>query len=217
MYNAIKPQTDELPSSSQLIKSTILALVAALIILVTVILPAEYGIDPTRIGRALGLAEMGEIKTQLAEEAESDRRDQELQDRMFKEMDGQSTGGDQSNLFDVLHGVVFSTANAQEAWKDEISFTLSPGEGTEYKLSMTRGAVVEYVWTVDGGVANFDLHGDGSGNSISYEKGRAVPGDEGDLVAAFSGYHGWFWRNRDSDDITITLRVRGEYAELKKM
>ncbi|WP_241427577.1 HupE/UreJ family protein [Fertoeibacter niger] len=41
-----------------------------------------------------------------------------------------------------------------------------------------------------------DTHGDGSGNSISYEKGRAVPADAGELTAAFTGNHGWFWRNR---------------------
>ena len=30
---------------------------------------------------------------------------------------------------------------------------------------------------------NYDTHGDGGGQSISYEKGRGVPGDEGELVA----------------------------------
>ena len=34
--------------------------------------PSEYGIDPTGLGGLLGLAEMGEIKSQLAEEAEAD-------------------------------------------------------------------------------------------------------------------------------------------------
>ena len=37
------------------------------------VLPAEYNIDPTGVGRALGLTQMGEIKTQLAREAEADR------------------------------------------------------------------------------------------------------------------------------------------------
>lgn len=38
----------------------------------TVVLPAEYGIDPTGVGRALGLTQMGEIKTRLAKEALAD-------------------------------------------------------------------------------------------------------------------------------------------------
>ena len=48
------------------------AFVAA-VILVTVVLPAEYGIDPTHIGRVLGLTQMGEIKARLAREAAADQ------------------------------------------------------------------------------------------------------------------------------------------------
>ena len=63
---------------------------------------------------------------------------------------------------------------------------------------------------------NFDLHGDGGGESISYEKGRGVPGAEGELTAAFDGEHGWFWRNRTGASVTVTLRATGEYAEVKR-
>ena len=45
---------------------------AAGAILVLFWLPAEYGIDPTGVGRLTGLTEMGEIKQQLAAEAEAD-------------------------------------------------------------------------------------------------------------------------------------------------
>jgi hypothetical protein len=41
------------------------------ILLVTCVLPAEYGIDPTGVGRVLGLTQMGEVKMMLAEEAEN--------------------------------------------------------------------------------------------------------------------------------------------------
>ena len=57
----------------QLIRSSIIAFISAIAILVTVILPAEYAIDPTGIGGALGLGEMDEIKKQLEQEAEADR------------------------------------------------------------------------------------------------------------------------------------------------
>jgi hypothetical protein len=49
------------------------AAVIAVALLVTVVLPAEYGIDPTRIGRVLGLTQMGEIKVRLAREAAADQ------------------------------------------------------------------------------------------------------------------------------------------------
>jgi hypothetical protein len=42
MYNSNRPDPEDLASSRQLIKSTIIAAIAAAVILVTVILPAEY-------------------------------------------------------------------------------------------------------------------------------------------------------------------------------
>lgn len=69
MYNTDFPQRADLPSAAQLKKSTMIAAAVAAGLLVTVILPADYAVDPTGIGRALGLTRMGEIKVQLAEEA----------------------------------------------------------------------------------------------------------------------------------------------------
>lgn len=64
------PPPDALaPTSRQLIRSTILAVVVAALLLVTCVLPAEYGVDPTGVGRLLGLTQMGEVKMALAEEA----------------------------------------------------------------------------------------------------------------------------------------------------
>jgi hypothetical protein len=100
-------------------------------------------------------------------------------------------------------------------WRDEVSYTLNPGEGIEVKLAMEEGQVARFAWTANGSVVNFDLHGDGGGQSISYEQGRAVPEASGDLTAAFSGNHGWFWRNRTEAPVTVTLRAGGDYSELK--
>ena len=214
MYNSDIPTRAELPSSAQLIKSTIIAIVTAAIILVTIVLPSEYGIDPTGIGRMLKLAEMGEIKQQLAEEAEADRQ----KDLMKNPTDNKTS----SNLLDNILGSIIKTAHAHsshdhsamEKWSGQISVILTPGEGTEIKLVMEKGAEAEFLWEAKGGVVNFDLHGDGGDNNISYEKGRAVSSKEGVLKAAFTGNHGWFWRNRGKQDVTVTLSVRGDYSKI---
>ena len=204
MFNAVKPSLEELPSSAQLFKSTIVAAVSAIVILVAAVLPAEYGIDPTGAGRAIGLTEMGEIKSQLAEEAEQDRQMLDAQD-------------DQSSLIDSILGLFVGAAHAQtvEVWRDEISFTLAPGESAEWKLVMTTGQTAEYRMTVEGGRVNFDLHGHGSGQSVTYERGRGSIGSEGAILASFDGEHGWFWRNRDKQDVTVTVLLKGEYSALK--
>jgi hypothetical protein len=209
MHNGNKPNLDELPTSAQLIKSTIIAAVAAVVILVAVVLPSEYGIDPTGFGTAVGLAEMGEIKVQLTEEAEADR---------LLELQNTGTVEEQSSLSSGLFSFFVSAAHAQTTepeWTDQYSVTLAPGDGIEVKLVMEEGAEVEFLWVAENGVVNFDLHGDGGGENISYEKGRALPSDEGTLTAAFTGNHGWFWRNRDGQDVTVTLYVRGDYSEMK--
>lgn len=181
-------------------------------ILVTIVLPAEYNVDPTGIGEVIGLSEMGEIKTQLAEEAEADRQ-----------MTEEQTVGPRSSLapalLDTIFGLAVGSAHAQEApsaWIDEVTFSLEPGQGTEIKLAMEKGATAKYEWTVAGGAVNYDAHGDGGGESISYEKGRAVETDTGKLTAAFTGNHGWFWRNRGDAPVSVTLRVAEAYSEITR-
>lgn len=100
-------------------------------------------------------------------------------------------------------------------WRDEISYTLAPGEGIEVKLAMDEGQTAQFEWTANGSVVNYETHGDGGGQKVSYEQGRATPDQTGELTAAFTGNHGWFWRNRTEVPVTVTLRTAGEYAEMK--
>ncbi len=63
----------DLPSSARLFRSTVFALAVAGLLLVTCVLPAEYGVDPTGVGRMLGLTPMGEFKRAAAEEEAANR------------------------------------------------------------------------------------------------------------------------------------------------
>lgn len=204
MYNAEKPTSNELPSTAQLIRSTVIAIVAAIIILVTIVLPSEYGIDPTGFGRATGLAEMGQIKQELSEEAKRDHGSSLMLEQ-------------QPGILDRILGIFVGVAHAQapSLWTDEVSFGLKPGETNELKLKMTKGEVAYYQMIVEGGRVNFDLHAHAEGEAVTYEKGRGSTGSEGEIVAAFDGNHGWFWRNRDKTPLTVTLKLRGAYSAIK--
>ena len=219
MYNSDTPTRAELPTSAQLLKSTIIAIVSAIAILVAIVLPSEYGIDPTGAGRMLGLAEMGEIKTQLAEEAEADPiREQQNATPASLPATPPAAPQQGSSLLDRIYAeFLVSSAHAQEMRNDEMSVTLAPGEGAEIKLVMLKGAQVNFTWNSDSAPVNFDLHGDGGGENISYEKGRGVAEDEGVLEAAFDGNHGWFWRNRTGAPVTVTLKTSGAYSDIKRM
>jgi len=218
-----------------LVKVTLGAAVAAGAILTFVWLPAEYGVDPTGVGHVLGLTEMGQIKEQIHAEADADA----AAALAVEGVQTVSGGADLNQKLDAIQaqltaiaatvGASPQTMNAQAvaspaattqadsapetaaAWLDEIDYSLAPGEGIEVKLIMDEGAVAEYEWSANGAVVNHDTHGDGDGQSISYEQGRSVPDQSGQLVAAFTGNHGWFWRNRTDKDVVVTLRTRGDY------
>ncbi|MFK4002251.1 transmembrane anchor protein [Psychrobacter namhaensis] len=207
MYNSDTPLQAELPSSQKLVKSTILAAISAVVLLFTVVLPAEYGIDPTGVGSILQLTEMGQVKQQLADEAAADAAG--LLVTETPDIDNVAEQAVSATLSD--------TAIASGEWRDETPFTLTPGEGIEIKMKMDSGGKTEYSWIVTGGEVNFDTHGDALGKAISYEKGRGVAADEGVLEAAFTGNHGWFWRNRGDSDVQVVLRTRGDYSTIKTM
>jgi hypothetical protein len=225
MYNTDMPSRAELPTCTQLLRSTVIAAGVAGALLVTVVLPAEYGIDPTGVGRALGLAQMGEIKTQLHQEADR-ARDEENRARP-------AAPGQRSSLFgSVFAQLVLGPAAAHSpaaprtrteaptARTDEISVMLNPNEGAEVKADMKKGARVNYAWTVEGGTVNHDTHGEPYSNpdaAHSYSKGRSVSGDQGTLQAAFDGNHGWFWRNRGSKAVSVKLTTKGDYGSLKRV
>jgi hypothetical protein len=189
------------PSSARLLRSTLIALGVATVILFVAVLPAEYGIDPTGVGRVLGLTKMGEIKMTLAREAAAEH------------------AADDSAAAVVVPAAAV-TPGADTGWRDVTVVPLAPGEGKEVKLEMGKGAKATFEWIVSGGVVNHDTHGDSTGapkSYINYKKGAGVSRDSGELVALMDGSHGWFWRNRTKAPVEITLRTKGQYAKLKRM
>ncbi|MVT00980.1 hypothetical protein [Devosia marina] len=252
MYNTDFPSKADLPTTDRLIRSTVIAGVSALAILITVVLPSEYGIDPTGFGRLTGLTTMGQIKMQLAEEAAAGEalsaavaagttipsptpapatdtqqlaaRVDALESLILELQSTQPTVAVPTEVAPAPAELAAATAPveapaavAAPLWRDEVTFTLTPMEGTEYKLVMQAGAVATYEFVVDGGVINFDAHGEGEGQSLTYEKGRGVASDAGELIPPVSGTHGWFFRNRGSDDVVVTLRTGGDYQEFRKL
>ncbi len=218
MFNTHIPNVNELPSSAQLLRSTLFALVIAVVLLVTTVMPSEYAIDPTGIGRSLGLTQMGEVKLQLAAEAQATE----------VAIQGAATGvavaqTATSTTTANERGAIPAAGESKQAIgkQHEINITLAPNEGAEVKLEMKEGAKVNYLWTANGGVVNYDTHGDPvnapRGFYHGYGKGRATPEDSGVLAAAFDGKHGWFWRNRTDKQVTITLRTQGDYLSIKRV
>ena len=214
MFNTDPPRRADLPTGAQLARSTAIAAAVAAALLVFVVLPSEYAIDPTGAGRALGLTRMGEIKMQLAAEAAA-------------EAEATAAAASRAGAGEAMPPELpVSAPAANEAGAaaapevgrtDEVRFSLTPGQGAEYKLVMRHRARAQFSWSTDGAPINVDAHGSAPGQRVSYGIIRGITGNQGELVAAFDGDHGWFFRNRSAADVTVTLRTEGDYAELKKV
>ena len=194
MFNTHKPPENDLPTSSQLLKSTLVAICVGCALLILVILPAEYGADPTGVGEFLGLKKMGEIKTRLKQDSQKE------------------------NLSEKDELMVVAETGIEN--HDVMEFVIAPDEAIEIKLEMIEGSFVKYNWETKNGGLNYNLHGDGykgSQKSITYKKGRMTLADSGKIVSEFDGYHGWFWRNRNSTAVTVTLETIGDYIQIKKL
>jgi len=217
MFNTPLPTVNELPSTRRLLRSTVIAILVAAGLLVTVVMPSEYAIDPTGVGRTLGLTQMGELKLVLAQEALSEAAAPQTA-ASAPTATSAPVPAQQVAQVDPIDKPV--TAPAPALKTNQMSVTLKPGEGTEIKLEMLKGKTVSYEWTATGGLVNYDTHGEPyngeKGYFHSYNKGKQVEGHKGQFTALFDGTHGWFWRNRSNKDVTISLNTTGDYLSVKQ-
>lgn len=225
MFNTPLPTVNELPSTRKLLRSTVIAILVAAGLLVTVVMPSEYAIDPTGVGRTLGLTQMGELKLILAQEALAEAAAPQATAPAPTPTSApvpapapvQQVAQVQPIEKPVTKPV---TAPAPALRTNQMSVTLKPGEATEIKLEMLKGKTVSYEWTATGGLVNYDTHGEPhngeKGYFHSYNKGKQVKSNKGEFTALFDGTHGWFWRNRSNKDVTISLNTSGDYLSVKQ-
>lgn len=201
------PTAAELPSKKQLNRATLIAAGVAAVVLVTTVLPAEYGVDPTGVGSALGLTPMGEMK-----------REQAASGADAPEATATADDGDLTLNPEPAAGA--SSVVASGAQKGEVTLTLAPNEGTEVKATMKAGGELKYQWSTGGPKVNFELHGEESGAAssdyTSYEKGTSA-GESGTFRAPFEGTHGWYWRNRTGESLTVTVEARGTFQKFEQL
>lgn len=165
------------------------ALLAAGLIFVMFVLPAEYGVDPLGTGTRTGLLDLGVVGKQVD---------------ALESAKGAAPGGGAAAVL-----VAQERPFAQEA----VDFMVGPHEGIEYKYRLEKGESLLYTWKTTVPV-NYEAHAepDGAprGYAQSYEKGQAATAT-GTLTAPFSGIHGWYWENTTDQPITVTLTTAGFY------
>ncbi len=170
------------------------ALLVAGVLLVTTVLPAEFAVDPTGIGRRLGLLDLG-VTGQAVEQLNAAAA-------------GGAGGASGASAVPIL-------AKQPGGFRQEtVEFRIAPRGSLEYKYRLDKGQPMFYAWKATTTV-NFEAHAepDGAprGYAQSYEKGAAAA-DSGTLTAPFAGIHGWYWENPSDTEATVTLTTAGFYT-----
>jgi hypothetical protein len=185
-----------------LLRMIALALLAATVIVVCFVLPAEYRVDPTGIGRATGLIRLAGPKEVPASEVAPSA----VAPGAVAETTRYYTGGYRSDFVDIPLSASGSPERTEEL---------------EYKVLMKAGATLAYSWSVPG-IANpeefyFDFHGEApakekgaEGTVVEYRQATGVE-SHGTLVAPFDGVFGWYLQNQSEKPVIVHLKISGFY------
>ena len=169
-------------SRKTLIKSTVLALVIAILTLVLFILPAEYNIDITGVGEKIGLTVLAQPHEPLQAPSQVSRKTEQQPPVKLSQ--------DKVNLIVPAQTGI------------EYKFYLAKHQKMTYQWQ-TDGPVLY----VD---LHGEPDGDNTGYYESYTITTAQQVN-GQFTTPFDGVHGWYWKNNTDNDMTLTLTTQGNY------
>lgn len=196
-------------------KKLIMASVAASAVLIGFVMPAEFGIDITGIGKLTGI-------NALANDIPSGGQDfgQTLSFNV-EEYDLQA-----ENINRSIQGLI--QLHDTPFIAETIILKIEDLGEIEHKFILDTDAAVLYSWKLinpKGDGVYYEFHGHPSskdaekypdGFEQAYSKGEGVA-QSGSFAAPFPGYHGWYFMNLEEGAVEIELTVSGYYQEHKEM
>ncbi|MBE7214787.1 hypothetical protein MK852_14045 [Shewanella benthica] len=195
-------------SIATLVKASVAASAIAAVVLVTAILPAEYNIDPTGIGKALGLTQIAEAASVTPDIAVSGS------ETVFAF--GQATPVTSKEMANAPSVALIAQARQTPGVRsDTVKINIPAGKGLEYKLLMDEFVHLEYEWSTGGEELYFDFHGEPKGDTTGYFESFSITTSDkmkGSLTTPFAGAHGWYWKNKTDAAIIVTLSTTGDYS-----
>jgi hypothetical protein len=168
-------------SKKTLMQASAFAALLAGIVFIIAILPAEFGIDPTGLGKAMRLTQLaGQTPSAQAATTQANTKKQTLPDQED------------------------SVAISIPAGKGlEYKFYLMSGDAMRYGWSTKGGELLFFDF-------HGEPQGDTTGYFESYTVSTAN-NVRGSFTATFEGSHGWYWKNKGQTNIIVTLKTEGNY------
>lgn len=203
-------------NKKQLLKSVLIALVIGGIVLVGAVLPAEYGMDPLGTGKLFGFS-----KLYVEETTENGDSLQTLPIMDFEIIELTKLGSPAS-IPKPSASEEPIPAEQLAMRSDTIQITVPAGKGIEYKVKSLKLGSVKYDWnTTDKAIIYTDFHGEvyeeNPPEEVFYESYLVAYSNNmaGTFTAPFKGKHGWYFRNKNKADVTVTLHLVGQYELLE--
>lgn len=181
------------------------------VVLVGAVLPAEYGIDPTGIGRLTGL-------TRLSAPVAPRIRNQDFGQQLeFNVADYETTA---ERIEESVKGLI--TLHDAPFRSETILIEIEDLGEVEHKFIMSEDMSFVYSWQVLGARGDgvyFDFHGHPRAEDrdsfpedfeMAYSKSEGTV-QNGSFTAPFDGLHGFYFMNLEEGPITVELKVSGYY------
>jgi len=178
-------QSENIPHATNktLIIATLTAVIISVLIYFSLILPAEYNIDPTGIGKKLGL-------TVLSEPAAPVVNNQKVIEKNTSE-----------NAFDYREDNVVVTVPAKKGIEYKFNIKEYGNLTYEWKTIDTSNIYFDF---------HGEPAGDTTGYFESFTIATTNQVN-GSATVPFEGLHGWYWKNTSNQDVIIELKTSGNY------
>jgi hypothetical protein len=170
-------------SSKKLLLATFSALLVSVLVYFTVILPAEYNIDPSGIGKKLGL-------TILSEPATPPANNQKVIEK-----------NPAKDSFEFREDNVLVTVPANKGIEYKFNIKEFGNLTYEWKTIDTSNIYFDF---------HGEPAGDTTGYFESFTIATTNQ-MKGSATVPFDGSHGWYWKNTSNQDVIIELKTSGNY------
>ncbi len=199
----MEKNTQQIVHKKQVLKSASIAFLIGILVFVTAVLPAEYGIDPLGTGSLFGFNKLY-IKANINQ-------------LNFKKIELKDVGSPIS-ITKPLEANNPAPEKQFDLIQDSITVKIPAKKGVEYKVKMLKYGSTKYEWySQNKEIVFLDFHGEveekNPPKEVFYESYTVAYSNNmaGTFTAPFKGKHGWYFKNLSNKEITITIKLKGQY------
>lgn len=197
---------------AKIFRLLVISLILGLVVLVAAVMPAEYGVDPLGVGKALGFNKLYVDETAPTEIPKE--KVVEVKKYPFITMEEAGSKPEVPVPAEANNPAPKRQFIQRE---DMVEVIIPAGKGIEYKIDVLKYGKVKYEWSTGDHTVFFDFHGEVKEKNpvhpVFYESYTVAYSNNmvGTFTSPFEGKHGWYFKNLGEKDIVVKIRLKGQY------